>query len=314
MNENNSTNKNLKPQRKFTKFLTKKEETKSQPKTVKKDYELTDKEYNERKKRCYFFLRRTFSKSDFQNNINFKPPSNNKRKKRFKELIYTKNSLNEELNKSEFPKKGNKKEEIIYDNLQPKTIWLNCKKIYNRCKNECKPFLKESITNLKKIQNKNSNLNIFTRKNRYVFSNMKASSSSASISQKFERINNHSKSLLFQRSSKIEFNKISKSVKQNKNTQKFEENQNNFVNCIEEKIKENFVNRGINYIIENRNLSKITGLPKFKTEEEIFLLKDINNKNLLGKRDESSLANQKRSVVFLSPFSLENIKKTSESL
>ena len=313
MSENN-TEKNIRAQRKFTKYLTKKEENKakSKTKTSNKDYDLTDKEYNERKKRCFFFLRRTFSQNDILKNINFKPISNSKRKKRFKELIDTKNNnLYDELNKSEFPKKGKKKEEIIYDNLQPKTIWLNCKKIYNKCKNECKPLLKESITNLKQIQNKKNNLNIITRKNKYGFSNIKASSTFVipSISQRFERKENRAQSLLFRKRTKIEFNKISKSVKDNKNNNTNKNNDSNFVKCMEEKIKENFVNRGINYIIENRNLSKITGLPKFKTEEEIFIFKDANNKSIVGKKNDFSLGRKKRSVVFRAPFSLESIKK-----
>ena len=304
MNENIKNGNKIKLQSKFKKDITQKEEKKAKLKTKKRDYELTNKEYNERKEKCFFFLRRNYSQNEFQSkNINFKPISNRKWKKKFKEITKVENDLCDEPYKTKFPKKVNKNEKIIYDNLQLKSVWLNCKRIYNKCKSEYKPLIKKSIKNLKQIQNKTNKLdNNFTRGNKYTFSNINASSYIIPpISRKFERTNNRIKTLLIPKNTKIEFHKNSKSVKEN---EKKKDKENNFINCMERKINKNFVNKGINYIIKNRNLSKITDLPKFKSDEEVFIIGDMEKEN----EPSSTKVKKKMSVVFRSPISLDNIK------
>ena len=267
----------------------KKEKVKSEI-NKKRDEEITDKEYNERKKKCFFFLRRAYSQNEI-NNINYKPLSNRKYKKKYKHLLNTTNSFYNKNIKLEPHKKNNKKQEkIIYDNLLPKSVWLNCKKIYNKYKNEYNPLNKESFFNLK---NKNVN-----KKNCKKSLSIYDSSFQNNTSQsKFERGNIRTKTILFpQNRTKGQFN-------QNENNK---DNYNNFIKCMEEKINDKFENKGIGYIIKKRNLSKITDIPKLKKENEKII------KKLSGIETKKNLPNifpRKMSIVFRNPLLLDFTKK-----
>ena len=284
---------------KLTKNLIKKE--KVRPQNKNREEELTEKEYNEVKKKCFFFLRRTYSQNEINknNNIHFKSSSNRK-KKRYKKLVNMTKILYNSFIKLEPPKKIKKKEEkIIYDNLQPKSVWLNCKKIYNKYKNEFKPLIKESIINLKKNINNRS----ISKQNKNFLDIYDTSFRNPPSPPKFERGNYRTKSLLFSNNRiGIKFHQKSFSSKQNENNK----DNHNFIKCLEE-INQNFENKGINYIIKNRNLSKITNLPKFKTDNE-KLIKKLGGIEI-KKRNLPNLFPRKMSIIFRSPITLESSKK-----
>ena len=296
MNESN-IEKNIKQPRKLTKNNNKTEDKKQKRKAYI-DEELTEKEYNERKKKCYFFMRRTQSKENYfyriYKTINYRPLSNTKKKKRYREIIKDQNKFYSQIEKSEMPKKKKKKEveKIIYDNLQPKSIWLNCKKIYDKYKKECIPI----IRNLKQSHSYINNKNVFTQKEKTIpIPNISQSTfGESTFPKKFEKY--RTKSLLFPQTLKnIAFPRDSINPNYNKKN-------NNYIKYLQDKIGKNFENKGIGYIIKNRDLSKITGLPKFRTDEDIFPLK--KNENLTVKRNIPLFNSKKKSIVFSTPFSL----------
>ena len=300
----------MKTNKNFSKFKSKNLKEESKVKITKKydEDELTDKQYNELKNKCFFFLRRIHSQNDIlENNINFKPLSNNKRKKKYKNLI-KKANLNKAINKIEIKGKSQKKEEkIIYDNYLPKTVWLNCKRIYNKYKNECKPLVLESIKNLKKSGGFNNQDFVLNKSNkRLIFSN-DSSFPTPPSKPKFERGNSRTKSLLFPKNRKaIKFG--NRNILHNP----LENNKNNFIHCMDEKIKENFENKGINYILEVRDLENITQLPKFQSEDEL-------NLNKIYKRSEKNknlpfMYRRRTSIVLNNPFSLDHNKKINAEI
>ena len=307
MNENNNIEKNIKKPKKLAKNNNKTEDKKQKRKTYSND-ELTEKEYNERKNKCYFFLRRAQSQEDYFNKIyktiNYRPLSNTKRKRRYREIIKLQNKFYNQIVQLEIPKKKKKKEEekIIYDNLQPKTIWLNCKKIYNKYKKECIPIIK----NLKKSNTYINNKKSFIKKEKTTqIPNISQSTfGGPTFPRKFERY--RTKSHIFPKNlKKITFPR--NSINQND----IKEKNSNYINYIQDKIDQNFENKGIGYIIKNRNLLKITGLPKYKSDEDIFPLK--KNGNLTVKRNIPLFNSKKKSLAFNNPFSLGKANKIGDN-
>ena len=305
MNEKSKDEKQIKLSGKLGKFITKKEDKKIKTNKSYKD-ELTEKEYNERKKKCFFFMRRTFSQSDFINNNNFaKPVLNSKRKKRYKELLKNRKRIDIEIDKLEKNKKI--EEKIVYDNLQPKSIWVNCKKLYNKYKIEYKPLIKNAMQNLKKIKNNDEYINIFTKnEKKLLISNMFKPSLPTLVDQKkFQRKNVRNKTVLYPTNkSKLNFQNTSKSTKDISFN-------NNFIKCMNEKMKKNFMNKGLDYIINNRNLFKITDFPKQKADEDNFPIEEINNsqpENI----NMPNLFQRKASIIFSSTFSLDKLKKLAQ--
>ena len=257
MNENQKL-KNIKTVNKKKIILNKKEDKKVQSK--KNIYEdMTSKEYDELKNKCYFFMRRSSS----QNNIfSFKILSNKKRKKKLKNLFKLSNNFdNEIINNITKKYKRKEEEKIIYDNLQPKNIWLNCKRLYNKYKKDYDNLI--GIKNLRKCQN-NSFL-----KSHDDFDNMKT-----------KKISNIYQPFLLKPPSQPHINRSDKKAKSFINRNKIRRiipytnfsldkkgNDNNIVN------NNKFINKGINYIIKNRDLSNITDF-RNKTEDDIFILSE----------------------------------------
>ena len=257
MNENQKL-KNIKTVNKKKIILNKKEDKKVQSK--KNIYEdMTSKEYDELKNKCYFFMRRSSS----QNNIfSFKILPNKKRKKKLKNLFKLSNNFdNEIINNITKKYKRKEEEKIIYDNLQPKNIWLNCKRLYNKYKKDYDNLI--GIKNLRKCQN-NSFL-----KSHDDFDNMKT-----------KKISNIYQPFLLKPPSQPHINRSDKKAKSLINRNKIRRiipytnfsldkkgNDNNIVN------NNKFINKGINYIIKNRDLSNITDF-RNKTEDDIFILSE----------------------------------------
>ena len=276
---------------------------------AKKQYddELTDKKYNELKNKCFFFLRRTYSQNDIlENNINIKPLLNIKRKRKYRNLIRMAN-LNNEMNKIELKGKIQKKEEkkIIYDNYLPKTVWQSCKNIYNKYKKECKPLILESIKNPKKSQINLDNIQ-YKNNNKFIFSNnYDLLFPSPPSPSKPEIKNARTKSFLFPRNSKtIKFD--------NKNIfQKIIENDkyaNNFIKCMDKKIKEKFENKGIDYILGNRELLNIKQLPKVQNKDDLIKLKRLLENGEINKKFPF-IYKRRTSYISNNPYSLDGHKK-----
>ena len=287
MNKNSKSKKITVDKKKI--ILNKKEDKKV--KSKKNIYEdMSSKEYDELKKKCYFFMRRSSS----QNNIffynNFKLLSNSKRKKKLKNLFKLSNNFDNEVTNNITKKYKRKEEEkIIYDNLQPKNIWLNCKSLYNKYKKDYDTLI--GIKNLKKCQN-NSFL-----KSHDDFDNMKNKKIS-NIYQPFffnppsqpqphiNRTDKKAKSL-------INRNKIRRIIPNPNFSLDKKGNEYNIVN------NNNFINKGINYIIKNRDLSNITDF-KNKTDDDIFILSD--------KKKLPFLYSRKLSIGFISTSTIETNK------
>ena len=223
------------------KIINKKEDKKVQyKKNINK--EITDQEYNEIKRKCFFFLRRYKSQNNIMHNEISSKILNFKNKK-----IYNNVKNFSDNSENEFSKKYKKKEEekIIYDNMQPRNIWLNCKRIYNKCKKDYNPFIKKnksnnSLNEYSKIENNKKE--IILDRNDY------ESSLSNPLSQPDNtRINKRTKS-------------VNKKYKVERILNK------NMVNK-----KNNFINRGINFIINQRKFSDLKNLKNNnKTDEEVF--------------------------------------------
>ena len=263
--------------------------------------QIRDKEYNELKKKCFFYMRRSSSQNNIINNnsINFKSLSNYKWKKKIKILSNFPNNFNNET--KNITKKFKKKEEekVIYDNLQPKDIWTKCKKLYNKYKKKYNILL--GINNSPKYHNNTFRKYIDDYAN---INNKKISDrcepflhSPTTSPHKLKRTDKRAKSL-------INNNKIRKII-HNPNflsNKKINDNNldNNYIKCIGNKIDNNFINKGINYIIKNRDLYNITHL-KNKTDDEII--------NLNTQRNLPFLYSRKMSIGFISTSTLETSKK-----
>jgi hypothetical protein len=232
------------------KIINKKEDKKVQYKTnINK--EITDQEYNEIKRKCFFFLRRYKSQNNIMHNkISYKTLNFKKKK------IYNNIKNFSDNFENSFSKKYKKKEEekIIYDNMQPRSIWLNCKRIYNKYKKDYNSLIKKNKSN--NSLNEYSKIEI-NKKEVVSDRNDYESSLSNPLSQpENTRTNKRTKSV-------TNNTKVERIIKK---SNYFSSNNNNIV-----KKKNNFINRGINYIINRRKFPDLKNLKNNnKTDEEIF--------------------------------------------
>ena len=204
--------------------LDKKEEKKVKPKT-NKDEEISEKEYNEIKKKCFFFMRRHLSQSDIFQNKDNKITPKVRRKIKFKNKTHYVRDEDDEIQKKNKNKK--KEEKIVYDNLQPKSVWLNCKKIYNKYKLECQPIIRKSISLLKKRKN---NVVKFTIDN-YNINESKIKS--------YREDYPDPSTIPLMRTKSLNIKNINKKILRNNASYK----NNNFVKYINKKKNNNFINK-----------------------------------------------------------------------
>ena len=212
--------------------------------------ELTQNEYDLRAKNCVFFLRSPLSR---QIVIEIKDDSKKKKKKKKRKTYYHLPVKSEAKNKTltSMHNTHNKKENNSYINLQPRKIWLNCRRLYNKYLRGYNPddYNKESLFQKfsKETLKENSSYNIALKKN--IDSFPVFDKPMVNFSKKNERTkslrdtNFVNKKLLFQ--------SINLKVKYKPNIE------NNFVKCMNKTMSSNFINKGINDILEKRNLGNI---------------------------------------------------------
>ena len=271
--------------------LSKKEEKKVKPKSSK-DEEISEKEYNEIKKKCFFFMRRHLSQSDiFQNKDNKNTP-NIRRKIKFKNKTHYAKDENDDMQKKNKNKK--KEEKVVYDNLQPKSVWLNCKKIYNKYKLECQPIIRKSKSLLKK------------RKNNVVKFNIDNYNINKNDKKHFREDYPDPAKIPIMRTKSLNIKNINKKILKN-NIASY--NNNNFIKCINKQKNNNFINKGINYIIKNRDLFHISDLNKEKVEDDMNYIRGIKEMGA-GMRNLPFLFSRKMNTSIVNKSTIDEIMKS----
>ena len=270
--------------------LNKKEEKKVKPKS-NKDEEISEKEYNEIKKKCFFFMRRHLSQSDiFQNKDNKITPTV-KRKIKFKDRT---NYFKDETDDIQKKNKNKKKEEkIVYDNLQPKEVWLSCKKIYNKYKLEYQPNIRKSTSLLKK---RKTNVVKFTIDNYNINEKGKKSFNEDYLGPQ---------KIPLMRTKSLKIVNINKKILKNNNASY---NNNNFIECINKQKNNNFINRGINYIIKNRDLFHITDLNKEIVDDDMNYIREIKEMGA-GMRNLPFVFSRKMNTSIVNKSTIDEIMK-----
>lgn len=237
--------------------------------------EISQKEYNYRAKNCFFFMRSPLSNHLI---LEIKPDSKKKKKKKRKQRQYfylqfksekkvnnnKSNSLS--INNNQI-RNQNIEEKNSYINLQPRKTWINCKKIYNKCLKGYNPeeHNKESMFDkfmLQRplIENKNYN------------SALKNEIDSLPLLDK--PIINYSKNRIKKKQlhtinlgkNKLLFKSINLNLKFNPR------HENNFLKCMNKTMNSNFINKGINEILENKNFGNIKALKELKLDKN----KEVN--------------------------------------
>ena len=271
--------------------LNKKEEKKVKPKS-RKDEEISEKEYNEIKKKCFFFMRRHLSQSDiFQNKDNKNTP-NIRRKIKFKNKTHYAKDENDDMQKKNKNKK--KEEKVVYDNLQPKSVWLNCKKIYNKYKSECQPIIRKSKSLLKK------------RKNNVVKFNIDNYNINKNDKKHFREDYPDPAKIPIMRTKSLNIKNINKKILKNNIASN---NNNNFIKCINKQKNNNFINKGINYIIKNRDLFHISDLNKEKVEDDMNYIRGIKEMGA-GMRNLPFLFSRKMNTSIVNKSTIDEIMKS----
>lgn len=281
----NVTNKN----KKLIQKLNKKEEKKVKPKS-NKDEEISEKEYNEIKRKCFFFMRRHLSQNDIFHNRDNKITPNVRRKIKFRNTTnYFKDETADIQKKNKNKKKDDK---IVYDNLQPKSVWESCKKIYNKYKLECQPIIRKSISLLKK------------RKNNIV----KFNSDNININEEDVKSLNVPENLTLMRTKSSNIKNINKKIFKNSHSLNLYRN-NNFIKCINKQKNKNFINKGINYIIKNRDLLNISDLNKEIVEDDVNYIRGLKEMDT-GMRNLPFLFSRKMNTSIVKKSTIDELMKS----
>jgi len=272
--------------------MDKKEEKKVKPKR-NKDEEISEKEYNEIKKKCFFFMRRHLSQSDIFQKNNNKATPNVRRKLNFKNKTHVYRDETDDLQKNNKNKK--KEEKIVYDNLQPKSVWLSCKKIYNKYKLECQPTIRKSISLLKK---RKANVVKFTIDNY----NIKVNNANS-----FKEKYTEPEKIPLMRTKSLKISRNKKFLKNNNVSKLY--NNNNFIKCLNKQKNNNFINKGINYIIKNRDLFHISDLNKKEVEDDMNYIRGIKEMGA-GMRNLPFLFSRKMNTSIVNKSTIDEIMKS----
>lgn len=270
--------------------LDKKEEKKVKLKT-NKDEEISEKEYNEIKKKCFFFMRRHLSQNDIFQNKDNKITPKVRRKIKFKNKTHYVRDETDEIQKKNKNKK--KEEKIVYDNLQPKSVWQSCKKIYNKYKLECQPIIRKSISLLKKRKN---NVVKFTIDNYNINENKIKS---------YREDYPDPSTIPLMRTKSLNIKNINKKILKNNASYK----NNNFVKCINKQKSNNFINKGINYIIKIRDLFHISDLNKEIVEDDMNYIRGIKEMGA-GMRNLPFLFSKKMNTSIVNKSTIDEIMKS----
>ena len=207
-----------------------------------------------------------------------------------KPKLFSMYNLTNEYEK-DISKKYKKKEEekIIYDNMQPKNIWLKCKNIYNKYKKDY-----NTLISLKKNRNDNNT----PKEGKENDTNKKYIALHGNENNMSKPLSLPKNSRDYRRTKSLIFDKNMENII--KNTHFFSNRKN--VKMKNENFNKNFVNRGINYIIKSRNLSDFENFKKMnKTDEEI-----LNNS---GKKKLNFFYSTKKLKGFINKLSLAVSKK-----
>ena len=242
---------------KMDKKLNKKEE-KRQNLFSNNKREITQEEYNYRTKNCFFFMRSPLSR---QIVLEIKDDSKKKKKKKKKQVNYFYLQFKSESKNNSVilkHKTQNKEGKNSYINLQPRKTWFKCKNIYNKCLKNYNP---EEVPLESRFQK------YFTRKSLYENTNNIALKSNIDVFPLLDKpkINYYKRGV---RTKTLRDNNMAKNklLFQSINLKlKYKSNQeNNFVKWMNRTINLNFVNKGINDILNNRNLEDIGSLKELK--------------------------------------------------
>ena len=222
---------------------------------------LSQEEYLKRSKNCFFFMRSPIAKFMI---FEEKPDSKKKKKKKKKIFYYNyHNQLNPKNNSNLLSSKKNQKKEnkITYTNLQPKNIWLKCKKVYNKCSKDYIALKSKFNDRIKK----DDSLGIKINDNDIILINQKSKNI----------LNNNNPRLLGRRktlfNSTIQKNFFLNNLSKSRNT--FLKKENNFIKHMNKTINSNFVNKGVNRILSNLSIEHIKDLKQLNSEKD----KNINN-------------------------------------
>ena len=262
--------------------------------------EISQKEYDHRKKNCFFFMRSPVSNQII---LEIKPDSKKKKKKKKKQRTYFHLQFKSETKNNNIKPvhhNFNQEEKVTYINLQPRKTWLNCKKIYNKCLKDYNPDLspkhkrfyngiyKESIIEESNSKSNPKNyiedLKILDRPSIYL--NKDRGTRNKTLKLKL------SKSVF-----------LSKNLNKNRILNKYE---NNFIRYMNKTIDSNFVNKGISGILKDINLEDMKDLKEYKFG------KDKNMKvNMKKRRINLSLKFERKRLSLLN-IQLPKLKTAKE--
>jgi serine/threonine protein phosphatase PrpC len=262
--------------------------------------EISQKEYDHRKKNCFFFMRSPVSNQII---LEIKPDSKKKKKKKKKQRTYFHLQFKSETKNNNIKPvhhNFNQEEKTTYINLQPRKTWLNCKKIYNKCLKDYNPDLfpkhkrfyngiyKESIIEESNSKSNPKNyiedLKILDRPSIYL--NKDRGTRNKTLKLKL------SKSVF-----------LSKNLNKNRILNKYE---NNFIRYMNKTIDSNFVNKGISGILKDINLEDMKDLKEYKFG------KDKNMKvNMKKRRINLSLKFERKRLSLLN-IQLPKLKTAKE--
>ena len=220
--------------------------------------DLFQEEYDLRSKNSFFFLRSPLSKHII---LEAKPDSKKKRKKKKKPRIYFHSQFKEETKNNKLKPIQKKKEKNSYINLQPRKTWLNCQKIYNRC---LKKYIPETMTFENKFNKNISQEKIITKKNFKIDLEDFKGNEKPKVNYKLKGI--RTKSLRDIKFSNYNFILLKNNL--------FTKSENNFVKCLNKTIDSNFINNGINNILEKINMDN-----HLQSLREFYLGKNKEKKN-----------------------------------
>lgn len=233
--------------------------------------EISQEEYDLRSKNSFFFLRSPLSKHIL---LEAKPDSKTEHRKDNKPRISSQTKFKHETKNNNLKPIQNKKEKNSYINLQPRKTWLNCQKIYNRC---LKKYIPETITFENKYNKNISQEKIITKKN------FKTNLEDFKINEKpvvnYKLKGRSTKTLRDIKFANYNFILIKNNL--------FTQNENNFVKCMNKIIDSNFINNGINNILEKINM-----------DENLQSLREFNS----GKNKEKKKSKQNLKISLSSKF------------
>ena len=259
--------------------------------------EITKEEYNNRVKNSFLFMRSSLSRPYI---LEIKPDSKNRKIKKKKAYfqLHLKSETNNNNKMKSFPQIKSKPEQNSYMNLQPKKTWLNCKKVFNICLKGYNPdeYSKESM--FQKLNRENQTIENIKYK-----LGIRTNIDTLSLIDK--PIISFSKKQTRNKTFKIPKNKLLfKSLNMHLNYK--QKNENNFIKCMKKSQSSNFINKGINNILETRNIEDINALKEFRLGKKNKNREKIQEEkiNLYSKLDRKKL-----SLINSQMIKLETAKK-----